>query len=138
MCFHDRRARRPIWCCGCQVEVQAVLTDGVRIYPHRADLASLPFWLCEACGNFVGCHHKTADRTRPLGVIPNEDIRQERKRIHALLDPLWQQGGRNRGQVYREIGRRLGREFHTAEIRSLDEARAALAVITELAGEIRA
>jgi len=32
---------RPIWCCTCQKDVQARLTDGREIYPHRHDLAAL-------------------------------------------------------------------------------------------------
>ena len=67
--------RRSIFCCGCQSDVQARLTDGAEIYAHRRDLASLPFWKCDACGNFVGCHHKTKHRTRPLGCIPTKEIK---------------------------------------------------------------
>ena len=81
-----------IRCCGCQKKVEARLTDGSEIYPHRKDLYSLPFWKCDVCGNFVGCHHKTKNRTRPLGCIPTPEIKNARKHIHAILDPLWQSG----------------------------------------------
>ncbi|NTG07102.1 hypothetical protein [Rhizobium rhizogenes] len=59
--------KRTLFCCGCQAEVSARLTDGKEIYPHRRDLHDLPFWKCDACKNFVGCHHKTANHTKPLG-----------------------------------------------------------------------
>ena len=59
--------RRSIFCCGCQRKVDARLTNGEEMYPHRYDLANLPFWKCDVCQNFVGCHHKTKNRTKPLG-----------------------------------------------------------------------
>ncbi len=72
---------RSIFCCGCKADVRARLTSGKEIYPHRSDLSSLPFWRCDGCGNFVGCHHKTKDRTRPLGCIPTPEIKEERQRV---------------------------------------------------------
>ncbi len=114
-----------IHCCGCGVAVDARLTSGSEIYPHRPDLRSLPFWRCDACGNFVGCHHKTKDRTRPLGCIPTPELKEARKQLHALIDPIWQSGKMGRRALYAAIGRDLGREYHTAETRTLDEARAA-------------
>ena len=113
---------KSIFCCECVKEVPARLTDGKEIYPHRSDLFDLPFWKCDACNNFVGCHHKTKDRTRPLGVIVSQPIKNMRKKIHALLDPVWQSGKRHRGSVYAEMSKRLGYQFHTAEIRTIREA----------------
>lgn len=77
-----------IHCCECGNDVDARLTDGREIYPHRLDLFSLPFWKCDKCKNFVGCHHKTKYRTKPLGCIPTPEIKNARKQIHSLLDPL--------------------------------------------------
>lgn len=114
---------REIHCCGCAKKVQARLTSGREIYPHRADLASLPFWRCDTCGNFVGCHHKTADRTRPLGIIPTAEIRNARQHIHRVLDPLWKSGRFSRRGLYAKITERFGWKYHTANIRSVDEAR---------------
>jgi hypothetical protein len=48
-----------IFCCECREKVNARLTEGEEIYPHREDLKDLPFWICDKCKNFVGCHHKT-------------------------------------------------------------------------------
>ncbi len=60
-----------IYCCGCNEKIKARLTNGEEIYPHRTDLYLLPFWKCDSCGNFVGCHHKTDNPTKPLGCIPS-------------------------------------------------------------------
>lgn len=109
-----------IFCCTCDKDVEARLTDGKEIYPHRSDLASLPFWIC-SCGSFVGCHHKTKERTKPLGVIPSETIKQYRKEIHAILDPLWRSKRYSRSQLYAELTEVLGRQYHTAELRTKEE-----------------
>jgi len=115
-----------IYCCGCEQDVNARLTNGREIYPHRPDLFSLPFWRCDTCKNYVGCHHKSKNRTHPLGCIPTREIMEARKRIHALIDPLWQSGKMSRRGIYKAISDAVGWKYHTAKIRNMDEARAAL------------
>ena len=112
-----------IHCCGCSQKVNARLTDGVEIYPHRKDLKSLPFWKCDDCGNYVGCHHKTKNRTRPLGCIPTKELKDARQHIHKVIDRIWQSGGMTRKQLYKRLSDDLGRNYHTANIRSIEEAR---------------
>ena len=86
-----------ITCCGCGgKKVDARLTDGIEIYPHREDLYDLPFWKCDDCGNFVGCHHKTSNRTKPLGCIATKEVKAKRIGIHQIIDPLWQSGKHKR------------------------------------------
>lgn len=114
--------KKTIYCCGCEKDVEPHLVTGKEIYPHRKDLYSLPFWRCNDCMNFVGCHHKTTDRIRPLGCIPTPAIKAARKNIHKLLDPLWQLGKIKRKDVYRLLSEKLGKEYHTAEIRTTEEA----------------
>ena len=121
-----------IYCCACNSEVEARLTDGKEIYPHRADLANLPFWKCDRCGNFVGCHHKTKNRTKPLGCIPTPEIREARRHIHVQLDEILKTGNINRQKIYKNLSRKLGYEYHTANIRSLDEARTVYRIIVRL------
>lgn len=126
-------SKRTIYCCGCSSDVLARLTDGAEIYPHRHDLDRLPFWKCDACGNFVGCHHKTKQRTAPLGCIPTPELKRARFHIHALLDPLWKSGHFDRKELYASIATALGIEkYHTAELRSIEQARAAYRAILAL------
>lgn len=120
-------------CCECGKLVTPRLTDGKEIYPHRPDLYSLPFWKCDECGNFVGCHHKTKNRTQPLGSIPNHAIRQLRKQIHAKLDPLWKTKKIPRGKIYAHLSDVIGREYHTANINSEDEAKAVITALDNFA-----
>ena len=102
--------------------MRARLTDGAEVYPHRADLAKLPFWKCDKCGNFVGCHHNTKHRTRPLGSIPTPELREARKELHALIDPMWNGGLMDRSELYKEISRIVGWKYHTAGICTMKEA----------------
>ena len=117
-----------IYCCQCEKDVTATLTDGSEIYPHRPDLYLLPFWKC-SCGNFVGCHHKTKNRTAPLGCIPNKAIKAKRMQIHAVLDPLWKDGLMSRKDLYAKLTDTLGRQYHTADLRSIAECEIILKAI---------
>ena len=129
-------AVKDIYCCGCAKKVLARLTDGTEIYPHRPDLASLPFWKCDTCNNFVGCHHKTKDRTRPLGCISTPELKNARIHIHQLLDPIWQNKVMPRKKLYSLISGRLGRKYHTANIRTIEEARKVYRLVQGIAKEV--
>jgi hypothetical protein len=124
-----------IFCCGCQTEIQARLTDGKEIYLHRPDLWRLKFWRCPTCGNYVGCHAKGGGTT-PLGSIPTPELRQARSVIHRLIDPLWRNGRITRDKLYASMSEALGYPFHTADIRSAGEAgrvhRVALTIVQRL------
>lgn len=131
--------KRKIFCCGCQGDVTALLIDGRQAYPHRGDLADLPFWRCPTCENFVGCHHKTKNPTQPLGVIPTPEIKNARQHIHRILDPIWKSGRMSRGEIYRKIAEKLGAsEYHTAEIRTLEDARKVYRIVRDLAAIAKA
>jgi hypothetical protein len=112
-----------IYCCKCEATVTARLTDGAEIYPHRQDLADLPFWKCDDCGNYVGCHHKTSNPTNPLGNIPYPELRNARQYIHLLIDPAWESGRIKRKVLYAKISDAVGWPYHTSKIRSVEEAR---------------
>jgi hypothetical protein len=121
-----------LYCCGCEAKVEARLIDGSEAYPHRPDLKPLPFWKCDACGNFVGCHHKTSNRTNPLGHIPTPELKQARKHIHAILDPLWKSGGMKRKTIYAILTEKLGWAYHTAMIRDIEEARQVYRLVRDI------
>lgn len=123
---------KEIHCCGCETKIMARLTDGAEIYPHRPDLSKLPFWKCDDCGNYVGCHHKTKNRTHPLGCIPTPEIKSARQHIHRILDPIWKNGEMPRKKIYAILTERLGWKYHTANIRSVEEARKIYKIISGL------
>lgn len=124
---------REIYCCGCADKVRARLITGREAYPHRTDLWELPFWRCDTCQNFVGCHHKTKNRTEPLGIIPTVELKRARQHIHRILDPIWQSGRLERKHVYARLSERLGWTYHTAKIRSVEEAREVYKIVKEIA-----
>lgn len=126
-----------IYCTGCGKDVEARLTNGEERYPHRQDLYEIPFWRCDGCGNYVGCHWKTKTPTKPLGCIATPELLEARKHIHALLDPLWKSGKIKRGQAYAYIGHRTGKYYHTGELRSIEEAREVYRIILKLKGELK-
>jgi hypothetical protein len=137
----NRQIVMNIYCCECNCEVDARLTSGAEVYPHRSDLSSLPFWICKQCNNFVGCHYKTKNRTRPLGVISNKEVKNAKVHIHKLIDPLWKNGLMKRGELYSKLSDKLGYMYHTGEIRSIEQARAIYVVckaIHENANKIHA
>ena len=130
-------AKMKIRCCGCKQEkVEARLTNGSEIYPHRSDLSALPFWKCDTCGNFVGCHHKTSKPTTPLGCIPTPEIKNARQHIHKILDPLWKNGKIKRAKLYEKITEKFGWKYHTAQIRCIDEAREIYKFIKKIEAEL--
>lgn len=130
---------REIYCTGCKEKVNARLTNGEEVYAHRTDLYELPFWKCDKCTNFVGCHHKTKDRERPLGIIPTAELKKARIKIHQLIDPLWKEKIVKRKRLYEMISDVVGWNYHTANIRDIDEARtvyrAALKIKQELTND---
>jgi hypothetical protein len=50
-------------------------------------------------------------------------MRIVRKEIHKILDPLWKGGAWDRKKLYRVISDRIGWTYHTAKIRTIEEAR---------------
>ena len=130
----SRASQVLLYCCGCQKDVEARLTDGREVYPHRPDLLGLPFWKCVSCGNYVGCHHKTKDRTRPLGNIPTKELKNARQHIHRILDPIWKSGKQPRGKLYAMIASEMGLpEYHTGEIKTIEDARKVYGIVKGLA-----
>ena len=114
---------KEIYCTGCEKIVLARLTNGKERYPHREDLYKLPFWHCDTCGAWVGCHHKTSKPTKPLGYLATPQILQARIAIHNLIDPMWKNGWIKRGKIYAYLSKRLGYNYHSGEIKTLEQAR---------------
>lgn len=106
------------------------------MYPHRRDLAGLPFWVHDKCGSMVGTHHKTSNPTRPLGILTTPELRRWRRDIHAILDPLWRNGKIGREQAYKYISNRVGRDYHTADIYSVPYAKEVYGIVRELKNKL--
>lgn len=119
--------KKDIYCCACKKDVPAHLVGGSEVYPWRKDLALRRFWKCPTCKNFVGCHNGKTNK--PLGVIATQELKDARIHIHTLLDGMWSQKRtaserkRARAKLYNALSIKLGYVYHTAEIRTIEEAR---------------
>lgn len=127
-----------IYCTGCEQDVEARLTNGAERYPHRPDLAELPFWTHDGCDTWVGCHHKTSKPTRPLGFLATKEMFAYRSTIHDIIDPLWQYNHMKRGQVYAYMTRELGYQYHTGEIKTVKEAKRVFHIAEKLQKKVLA
>lgn len=121
-----------IYCMTCKFDVEARLTDGAERYPHRPDLSSIPFWHCDTCGNWVGCHHKTKTPTKPLGILASPEMFKARVAIHELIDPIWKSNQYDRNDIYRYMSKKLGFKYHAAELRTMEDAREAWKIAADL------
>jgi hypothetical protein len=55
------------------------------------------------------------------------------EKLNAILDPLWQNGHMGRRQVYARISEKLGWNYHTAQIRTVEEARDVYRIVQQIA-----
>ena len=118
-----------IYCCNCNKDVNVILTNGEEVYPHRKDLYKLNFYKCIHCSNFVGCHKSYSKVPKPLGVIASKEIKEKRIIIHNIIDPLFLSGKINRKELYKIISDRLGYTYHTANIKTIEEANKVLQIV---------
>lgn len=65
-------------------------------------------------------------------------MKDARKHIHARLDPIWKEKRMDRKHLYARLTTVLGRQYHTADLRTLDEAREIYRAIAEIQREINA
>lgn len=128
----NNKIKMHIYCTGCGREVEARLTNGAEMYPHRTDLASMPFWIHDECGAFVGTHHKTKHKLKPLGFLATPEVKKWRKIIHDILDPLWRNKKIKRTKAYAYISNRIGHTYHTGEIYSVEEGKQIYEIVLEL------
>lgn len=121
-----------IYCCQCKKEVEPNLIDGSIAYNHRPDLHFLYFWQCPHCKNFVGTHKTKQRWQEPLGCIATQAMKDARRKLHCILDPLWKNKLFTRKDLYKIISEKLGYEYHTANTKSLDEIKKVETIITAL------
>jgi len=82
----------------------ARLTSGIDVYPHREDLASIKFWVCDPCGARVGCHKGTDS---PLGTMANHELRTFRQQAHTAFDPKWRKTNKPRSKAYAWLAKKM-------------------------------
>lgn len=98
----------PDVCLYCNNEV--VLVSNADIYgkSHGNGMA----YSCTHCDARVGVH---PDLKTPLGRLANKELRESKKRVHSLFDPLWRNGSMSRTEAYAYLANKLSipaRECH--------------------------
>lgn len=112
------------------------MITGFTIYPHRPDLYDLIDYQCPHCKNYVGTHKGGKKKGQPLGSIPFEELKRARIILHRHIDALWQKRLWKRGKLYKRIATELGiTEYHTGEIRTMDEARQVYRIVQKIVRE---
>ena len=80
---------------------EAVIVNGLKIYPHRPDLANLMFYYCnyKHAPAYVGMHKGSM---KPLGRLANAELRSFKSAAHRAFDPLWKVHKlfKSRGKAY--------------------------------------
>lgn len=85
---------------------------------------------CRPCDAYVGVHRGTVN---PVGTLANSELRDWRKRAHAMFDPFWQKPlqdeiaqnagvtpkgikSRHRGKAYRALSESMDLSIHHCHI----------------------
>lgn len=113
------------YCCKCCKDVKPNKALGHILYPASPAVWKKVFLVCPVCGSHA------ADL--PGATIPTAELRLARQMIHSVIDPIWASGIVSRSELYALLSQRLGYEYHTSQVRTMDEAER----IYELAHRIR-
>ncbi|MCD8110858.1 MAG: DUF3268 family zinc-finger domain-containing protein [Clostridiales bacterium] len=84
-----------------------VFTSNAEIYGR--EYGSGKCYLCTSCRSFVGTHKPWPDEA--MGILADHRMRDQKKRCHALFDPMWNTGtkkGKKRTELYKELAGRMG------------------------------
>lgn len=88
---------------------------------------SYMIWLCRDCDAYVGCHNNTK---RTKGLLANKELREVRKKAHALLDPHWRGEFKTmtRAEAYKRLTKHTGVK-HIGQT-TIDEAKSVVGFLT--------
>lgn len=96
-------------CPYCRKEAQWVANE--QVYGRRYGKSYMCYW-CKDCDAYVGCHNNTKT---PLGTMANKPLRELRKKVHSMIDPLWKSKKYSRGMVYARLNDTFGKDIHVGE-----------------------
>lgn len=91
----------------------AELRKSSDLYPHSSQDYGL-FWVCPGdCDAYVGTHTNSKRHT-PLGRLANKELREWKRKAHAIFDPMWKMShddymGFSRQQAYDWLTQQMGR-----------------------------
>ena len=94
----------------------AKLVDSALVYGGRSYGM---IWDCRPCDAYVGTHKNSKDNA-PLGRLANKELREWKKRAHAVFDHLWKSGQMTRPQAYKHLQKIMGMSAGEAHIGMFD------------------
>jgi hypothetical protein len=119
-----------IYCTGCKKDVFPELITGKEIYFKASkDYSKRWFYRCLFCKAYCGCH---GGGRPPLGALATKEMRNARQEIHKILDPMWMGKKTSRSKIYKKLSDSLGYTYHTAEIKTIEDARIIYRVIKNM------
>ena len=95
----------------------AKLVDSAIIYGRSYGM----IWDCRPCDAYVGTHNGSKDHA-PLGRLADRELREWKKRAHAVFDPLWKSGQMSRPEAYKCLQEVMGMTADEAHIGKFDVA----------------
>lgn len=96
----------PVTCPYCQNPAKWV--NNQEVYGKQYGKSFMCYW-CKPCDAYVGCHNNSK---KPLGTMANKQLRTLRRKAHAHVDPLWQDGRMTRKEMYSSLNQIFGYEVH--------------------------
>ena len=111
---------------------EAVLKDSSIIYGHSYGMV----YICSdypKCDAYVGVH-KNSSRMIPLGRMANRELRERKKAVHSLLDPLWRNNLMSRKKAYSRLREGMDLDSDECHVGKFDEkaCEKAMDVIAEI------
>lgn len=82
-------------------------------------------YMCSACRAWVGVHKGTSVA---LGRVANAELRDLKKSVHAVFDPIWKQGHLSRGKAYGWLALRMDLSIQECHVGMFDEKQCRLAI----------
>lgn len=69
------------------------------------------------CDAYVGVHDGT---DKPLGRMADRELREWKKRVHAIFDPFWKSGQLKRVHAYSRLARMMGMSIKECHVGMFD------------------
>lgn len=91
---------KPTTCQYCGHEV--IYTSNAEIYGK--EYGNGKCYKCNNCDAYVGVHDGT---DIPLGILANIELRNLKKKAHAMFDPIWKRKKKYRWQCYHQLALKL-------------------------------
>lgn len=88
-------------------------------------------WGATGCPGSIGCHPDG----KPLGVPASSTVKNLRIQAHAAFDPIWKDGMMRRGQAYRWLSNKMGKQIHIGEL-TADECKEVIRLSLEFYPEL--